>query len=59
MTAPRLFPTLLSSGFYGEQGVFLPQSAQSFAQGAQRGYGENWCSILPKYYRGIRILKFN
>jgi len=54
MTVPRLFPTLLSSGYYGEQGVFLPQSAQSFAQGAQGGYGANWCSSTTEIVKAQR-----
>jgi len=44
MIAPRLLPTLNSSGFCGKQGVFLPQIAQSFAQGAQRELGVEWVS---------------
>jgi len=53
MVAPCLFPALISSGFYGKQGVFLPQSAQRFAQGAQRGYGEDWCSTTFKLPRRL------
>ena len=44
MTFPRLFPTLISSGFCGEQDVFLTQSAQSFTQSAQRELVAEWVS---------------
>ena len=52
-STPHLFPALISSGLCGEQGVFLPQSAQSFAQGAQRGYGGDWCSTTFKLPRRL------
>ena len=45
---PHLFSALISSGFCGGQGVFLTQRAQSFTQGAQRGYGGKWCSTTTE-----------
>ena len=52
--SPRLFPTLNSSGFCSKQNVFLPQSAQRFAQSAQRGYGVDWCSTTTEIVNAQR-----
>jgi len=47
---PCLFPALFSSGFCGEQGIFLTQRREDFTQSAQRGYGGEWCSTFTTQY---------
>jgi len=53
MTSRCLLPAHISSGFFGEQNVFLTQRREGFTQGAQRGNGAEWSSTIFKLPRRL------
>jgi len=48
------FHTLHLCSYANLAGDFLPQSAQRFAQGTQRGYGADWCSSTTEIENALR-----
>jgi len=63
MVAPCLFPALISSGFYGKQGVFLPQRRKEGmpkdCKAVEACLIKNKCNKIFKKKLSINTFKIN